>query len=208
MLRGRLPTRFLAILRSLKCLCDEETHEVMQAFISEARIRKEIMRRHAGLVIEPKAVVLGYREDLFRVGKARVAQGTVLSFGDTVTGFGTIEIGDDTWIGQYNNLRASENASIVIGSKCLISQFCTLVGANHKTTKGIAMMDQPLEAHRRGVLLGNDVWLGAGCTVLPGVSIGNGAIVGAGSVVTRNIPANEIWGGVPSRKISERTDTK
>ena len=54
------------------------------------------------------------------------------------------------------------------------------------------------------IILGKDVWLGCNVVVLKGVVIGDGAIIGAGSVVTKSIGANEIWAGVPARKISER----
>lgn len=51
------------------------------------------------------------------------------------------------------------------------------------------------------ITLGRDVWLGANCVVLKGVNIGDRAIVGAGSVVTKSIPSGEIWAGSPARKI-------
>lgn len=54
------------------------------------------------------------------------------------------------------------------------------------------------------ICIGNDVWIGASVIVLKGVSIADGAIVAAGSVVTKSIGTNEIWGGVPAKQISER----
>jgi acetyltransferase-like isoleucine patch superfamily enzyme len=48
-----------------------------------------------------------------------------------------------------------------------------------------------------------NVWIGAGVTVLPGCAIGKNSVVGAGSVVTKSIPANEVWAGIPARKIRE-----
>ena len=49
--------------------------------------------------------------------------------------------------------------------------------------------------------IGNNVWLGAGAVVLHGVSIGDGAVIGANAVVVKDVPAGEIWGGVPARRI-------
>ncbi|MEJ0005139.1 MAG: CatB-related O-acetyltransferase [Steroidobacteraceae bacterium] len=56
----------------------------------------------------------------------------------------------------------------------------------------------------RPTLIGRDAWIGAGATILAGVEIGDGAIVAAGTVVTKNVPSCEIHGGVPNRKIRDR----
>lgn len=57
------------------------------------------------------------------------------------------------------------------------------------------------------VVIGDDVWLGYGCIVLSGVTIGNGSIVAAGSVVTRDMEPYSIYAGVPAKKVAERFDT-
>lgn len=132
-----------------------------------------------------------------------VSAGTVLAFGDALNGFARIAIGRNTWIGEYNNLR-SGGGDIEIGRNCLISQFCTLVGSNHSTKREQPIIEQPPPAKRRGIVLGDDVWLGAGVTITPGVKIGSGAVIGAGSVVTKDVPEYEIWAGVPAKKIRER----
>ena len=54
------------------------------------------------------------------------------------------------------------------------------------------------------IIIGRDVWIGCNVVVLKGSNIGNGAIVAAGSVVTKSISENEVWAGVPARKIGER----
>jgi len=51
--------------------------------------------------------------------------------------------------------------------------------------------------------VGANVWVGANCVLLPGVTIGDNALIAAGSVVTRDVPPNEIWGGVPARKLKD-----
>lgn len=148
--------------------------------------------------------LLAYESGRLRLDAgATVCDGTVLSFGDHNNGRGRIEIGERSWIGQYNNLRAG-GGDIRIGKDCLISQFCTLVATNHAHQRGKPIQSQGADPGRIGVTLGDDVWLGAGCAVMPGVAIGDGAIVGANAVVTGSIPANEIWAGVPARKIADR----
>ena len=53
------------------------------------------------------------------------------------------------------------------------------------------------------VTIGNDVWIGANCTILPGVTIGNNVVVAAGAVVTKDVPDNCVVGGVPAKVIKE-----
>ena len=56
------------------------------------------------------------------------------------------------------------------------------------------------------ITIGHHCWIGTGAMVLQGVNIGNGAVVAAGAVVTKDIPENEVWGGVPARFIRKRND--
>ena len=58
------------------------------------------------------------------------------------------------------------------------------------------------------IIVETDVWIGTGAIILGGVKIGSGSIIAAGSVVTKNIPSCEIWGGVPAVKIKDRFDSQ
>lgn len=53
-------------------------------------------------------------------------------------------------------------------------------------------------------MIGNDVWIAAGAQVLRGVKVGDGAVLGGGTIVTKDVPPYEIWAGVPARKIGQR----
>ena len=148
--------------------------------------------------------LIGFELSRISLGRSvSIGAGSVVAFGDDHNGFGRIEIGQNTWMGEYNNLRAG-GGDIIIGKDCLISQFCTLVASNHGTDKGRAIQQQPPSPDRRGIRIGDDVWLGAGVTATPGVTIESGAVIGAGAVLTQDVPAFEIWAGVPARKIGER----
>lgn len=112
-------------------------------------------------------------------------------------------VGKNTFIGEMNNIRAS-GGEIVIGDNCLISQFVSLIATNHSTNRNLNILDQPWDENKRGVVIGNDVWIGCGVTVLPGVVIGTGAVIAAGSVVNKNVEPYTIVGGVPAKFIKLR----
>ncbi|WP_145274031.1 acyltransferase [Planctomycetes bacterium SV_7m_r] len=72
----------------------------------------------------------------------------------------------------------------------------------HRVDSMIPIAEQGCE--QRPVVIGDDVWIGTGAVILPGVTIGSGAVIGAGAIVNQDIPANQIWAGVPARMIRHR----
>ncbi|WP_346345140.1 CatB-related O-acetyltransferase [Mucilaginibacter sp. dw_454] len=115
-----------------------------------------------------------------------------------------LKIGDGTSLGEMNSIRAS-GGEVIIGKNCLISQFVNIIGSNHSINKNETIKDQLWDDIKTGVVIGNDVWIGCGSTILPGVKIGDGAIVAAGSVVTKDVAPYTIIGGVPASFIKNRT---
>lgn len=111
-----------------------------------------------------------------------------------------IVIGDTVFIGT--NCEFNINEGINIGNDSLIASGCKFIDHDHGTALGEPMYQQ--YGSRAKISIGRDAWLGCNVIVLKGVNIGNGAIVAAGAVVTKSIPAYEIWGGVPAKKISQR----
>jgi carbonic anhydrase/acetyltransferase-like protein (isoleucine patch superfamily) len=190
----------LEILRALRLLRSPLLRRRLGE-LRDAEEQIEALRRRFGARIDSEVVLHPGGELLLGKG-SYIGRGTVLATGDALNGFGTIAIGDRTYLGEYNNLRSTAGGDIRIGASCLISQFCTLVGANHDVRREVEMAAVP--AIGKGVRLGDGVWLGAGTTVLPGVSIGDGAVVGANAVVSRDVPPFEIHAGVPARRIGER----
>lgn len=114
-------------------------------------------------------------------------------------------VGDGTFIGEFNNIRAT-GGEIIIGKYCNISQHCSLIASNHLTKKGIYISNQPWDEERTGIVIGDDVWIGANSVVLPGVKVGSGAVIGAGAVVTKDVPENTICVGNPARVIKYRDE--
>jgi acetyltransferase-like isoleucine patch superfamily enzyme len=111
-----------------------------------------------------------------------------------------IAVGKRTTIGYHTFIFASKK--IEIGDDCLIAPFVYIVDSNHQIEKGININIQPNITD--SIKIGNDVWIASNVTILKGVFIDNGAVIAANSVVNSNIPANEIWGGTPAKKIGER----
>jgi acetyltransferase-like isoleucine patch superfamily enzyme len=111
-----------------------------------------------------------------------------------------IEIGDWTTVGAHTFMYATTR--IVIGSSCLIAPFCYLIDNDHGTAKGRLIREQPMATDP--VRIGNDVWLGTGAVITRGVTIHDGAIIGARSVVTHDVPADAIVAGNPARVIRYR----
>jgi acetyltransferase-like isoleucine patch superfamily enzyme len=86
----------------------------------------------------------------------------------------------------------------------LFAGFCYVQSSNHGIRKGQPIKDQP---HTYGpIAIGRDVWLAGHVTVLAGVTIGDGAVVGAKAVVTRDIAPFAICAGIPAKAIGERPD--
>ena len=109
-------------------------------------------------------------------------------------------IGDFVSINRNTVIRGKVN----IGESVSIAPNCMIIGANHHfedTKKSIK--EQGVEA--KGIVIGPDVWIGANCCVLDGVTIGKGSVIGAGSIVTKSIPPMSIAVGNPCRVIKQRT---
>lgn len=154
--------------------------------------------------IADSAQLVGWSAELFQLNEGvSIGAGSIFAFGDHQNGKSRICIGRQTWIGEYNNLRSGAG-EIQIGQHCMVSQFVSIIGSGHGLEPGTPMMLQGPPSQKRGVTIGDDVWIGAGATVLPGVDIGDGVVVGAGAVVNRNVAAGSIVAGVPARVIGRR----
>lgn len=117
----------------------------------------------------------------------------------------TISLGDDVFIGK--GAKFSSITSIVIGSKVMFGPNVTIMGGDHNTTVvGQYMFDvkDKLKNNDLPVIIENDVWIGANCIILKGVTIGQGSIIGAGSLVTKSIPPNSVALGHPAKVVRKR----
>jgi acetyltransferase-like isoleucine patch superfamily enzyme len=112
----------------------------------------------------------------------------------------TLSVGDRVGIGPYNIFNAFDDLSI--GDDTIFGPFVNINCADHGMDLGTPMREQYGEYGP--VSIGRDCWLGAMVVVTRGVTIGDGAVIGAGSVVTQDIPEHTIAAGVPCCAIKER----
>jgi acetyltransferase-like isoleucine patch superfamily enzyme len=94
---------------------------------------------------------------------------------------------------------------IEIGSGVMIAPTCALYSYNHGIAPNQTIRKQPLQS-KGPIIIGDEAWLGVRATILSGVKIGNGAVIGAGSVVYNDVPDGAIAVGVPARIQKNRSE--
>lgn len=139
------------------------------------------------------AIELGDGVQLFRDTIAQTGQG------------GSITVGPLTHIQPRCQLSAYK-APISIGRRVEIAPYCSFYPYNHGMLEGQPIRLQPLQS-KGGITIEDDAWLGVGVAVLDGVRIGRGAVVGAGAIVAKDLPANSISSGAPARVIKMRSSS-
>lgn len=122
-------------------------------------------------------------------------------------------IGKRTSVGRYSIITDSQ-----IGTYCSISWFVTIGARSHPLEratshaftyrKQFALVDKDAELNHPKTVIGNDVWIGANAVIRGGVNVGDGAVIGAGAVVTHDVEPYAIVGGVPAKVIGYRFDEK
>jgi len=166
-------------------------------------------------------------EPLFRSQCDHVGRGFRMEQLPYIYGHGRIEVGDDVWLSGKSTITFSNRhrsaPEISIGDGTFIGHACAFtvaeavrIGPRCLIATGTRIADSdghPVSAARRRagdptpaeairpVIIGEDVWLGARCTVLKGVTIGDRSIIAAGSVLTRDVPADSLVAGNPARLI-------
>jgi galactoside O-acetyltransferase len=114
---------------------------------------------------------------------------------------GNIVIKNSVFIGNGTQIVAKE--SIEIGKHTLISAYSIIRDANHSIDKNKTISSQGHDV--KEIIIGDDVWLGAHCVVTKGCHVEKGVVIGANAVVTRDVKAYTLVGGVPATYIKDRT---
>jgi putative colanic acid biosynthesis acetyltransferase WcaF len=138
----------------------------------------------------------GFRRWLLRCSGAKVGQGAIIRPSVTITYPWKVSIGDHAWIGD--NVALYSLGEIEIGAHAVVSQSSYLCTGDHDYTQ----QDFPIRAHK--ITIGSEAWVAADVFVAPGVTIGQGAVIGARSSVFADMPAGMVCFGYPCRPVKKR----
>ena len=180
-------TEFKAYVKTGQALDTDEIHEFMHEMSEEARrvtFRLNTAYHTADEVRELLSELFGYQVPQ----SLRVFPPLYADFGKNIS------VGEGVFINACCHFQ--DHGGVTLGDGCQIGHNVVFATLNHE-----------LPPERRGVtrpapiVLGKKVWVGSNATILQGVTIGDNAVVAAGAVVTKDVPANTIVGGVPARVI-------
>ena len=112
----------------------------------------------------------------------------------------SLEIGNNSGIGIASRIYGK----VCIGNNVLMGPEVIILTSGHNYENMNVLIQEQGSLKEKPVIIGDDVWIGARAIILPGVEIGNGAVIGAGAVVTKNVPPYSVVGGVPAKIIKCR----
>jgi acetyltransferase-like isoleucine patch superfamily enzyme len=178
--------------------------------------------RYARLIARWLWLKLRWRGRLKTDGLCFVCPGVTIEIGKGAT----LHLGRWSWIGHGSKLRAHEG-EVRIGAKTVIGQECTISAFQHVSIgreciiadrvmmidfdHGMVEVERPIREqgiYKRDVNIGHNVWIGYGACLLRGVTIGDNSVIGTSSVVTCDVPANAVVGGIPAKVIRMREAPK
>lgn len=135
-------------------------------------------------------------------GTMRIGAGFVTGDDVLVAANGTLSVGTNVFVNSFSRIVA--HASIDIGDNVVIAAGVSVLDHDHRThVADGALVIENLEFTSEPIRIGSNVWLGDKVTVLKGVTIGDNVIVGANAVVTKDVPAGTVVGGIPARRIRD-----
>jgi len=156
----------------------------------------------------------------YRYIRRCAGRGVILRSRTTIINCRNVAIGAGSIFQDHVYIRAGADGSVRFGPRCMVNSFCRFFGHGGieigeasqfgpgvtVTTTNHDFTSDRLEETFRKVIIGRHVWIGANSTILPGVTIGDRCVVGAGSVVTRDLPPNSVAVGAPARVIRSVDD--
>jgi acetyltransferase-like isoleucine patch superfamily enzyme len=188
------------------------------ALLRFLRANRMLDHRYARLLARWAWLKLRFRGRLRTDGLCFVAPGVSFEIGPQAT----VRLGRWSWIGHGTKIRAHEG-EVRIGARSVIGQECTISCYQHVSIgrecivadramfidfdHGVVEVERPIREqgiYKRDVRVGHNVWVGYGACFLRGTTIGDNSVVGTYAVVTRDVPANAVVGGVPARILRMR----
>ena len=169
--------------------------------LRERRLRTTLIKQNDALSLGKRVEVRSPERLTFGKGVI-IDSGVLLHCGGMQwsDGKGGISIGDSSYIGPNSVLFGA--GGIEIGAGVLISPGVVITSHQHTFAEAHRWMrEQPSEFSP--VVIEDNVWIGSNATILPGLRIGSGSVIGAGAVVTRNVPPKTLCVGVPARAIRQ-----
>ena len=175
---------------------------------------------YARLALRLARLKLRFGRRLKTDGFAFVGPGVTLEIGRDAT----LHLGRWSWIGHGSKIRVHEG-EVRIGAKTVLGQECTISAFQHVSIgrecvvadrvmlidfdHGVVEQERPIRLqgiYKRDVDVGHNCWIGYGACILRGAKVGDNAIVGTSTVVTKDVPANAVVGGVPARLLRMRDE--
>jgi acetyltransferase-like isoleucine patch superfamily enzyme len=196
----RKPSRIYKFIRELQAfssmISDEYSHQKEILYLNE-RFDCDIDKK--------VKVKYDYIEDLFIEKNTYVGAYSIIyvTNKDVKTRNSSLHIGENTYIGELNNIRAC-GGKIRIGKNCLISQQISFIASNHLYSKNSIVKENSWDEKKNFIEISDDVWIGCGAKLLPGIQVGEGSIIAAGAVVNKDIPSYAVVAGVPAKIIKYR----
>jgi acetyltransferase-like isoleucine patch superfamily enzyme len=144
----------------------------------------------------------GVRFEIGRNAKLHIGRWAWIGHGSKIRAHeGEVRIGAKTVMGQECTISAFQH--VAIGRECIVADRVMLIDFDH----GVVEVERPIRLqgiYKRDVNVGHNVWIGYGACILRGVTVGDNSVIGTNAVVTREVPANAVVGGVPARVIRMR----
>ena len=190
------------------------------ALLRFMRSNNMLNRKYAVLILRLGWWKLRLGRRLRLDGLAFIGPGCRLEIGPNAV----LELGRWSWLGHGCKIRCHEGR-VALGAKSVMGQECTISAYQHVTIgrecviadrvmlidfdHGSVEVERPIRLqgiYKRDVNVGHNVWIGYGACILRGVTVGDNAIVGTNSVVTKDVAANAVVGGVPARVLRMRDE--
>lgn len=180
--------------------------------------RNDFVGTLSSLTSLPKVAILRLRGVRFLGGNVRifgwpkirqpkqVVIGGNVTLGRFVRIEGAVQLGEGVFVNEFSMIGGSDEAPVTIGQNTSIAPGCYIISSDHSIAPGVAINQKgkDLGGKKAAIAIGSNCWLGAHAIVLKGVTLGDGVVVGAGSVVTKSAPQDSVIAGNPATVIRSR----